>query len=397
MGTPKQWTVLVWIAGDNNLDEFGLKDIDEMKKVGSNDDIDVVAQFDRAGDTHTRRYHLRRGTELDADLIEDVGETNTGDPAVAAGFFSWGIERWPSQKVLAVMWNHGSGIDEADIYARGASRTVAHRVAASPFRRALFSTSVEAALASRGIAYDDAARDFLDNKELRSVLEHVKQNAGRAIDVLGFDACLMSMVEVGYELRGLVAHVVGSEQTEPGDGWPYDRVLKALADRPRSSPAELSAIAVEQYLESYAQSSEGVTQSTFDLSRVEVAAQAVDALATALIVALPTAGYATISKAVKNVQRFERADFADLGDFCSLMLAGQPGDAVEEAAQGVIDALTGANGLVAAAGHHGPGVERATGAAVYLPVVGDVTVVYDRLDFATDTHWNQFLTSYREA
>jgi hypothetical protein len=250
MSTAKQWTVLVWIAGDNNLDEFGLNDINEMKRVGSTDDIDVVVEFDRGDDTRTRRYHLQRDTELDADLVEELGETNAGDPAVAAGFFSWGIERWPSEKVLAVMWNHGSGIDEADIYARGAargaSRTIAHRVAASPFRRALFSTSVEAALATRGIAYDDAARDFLDNKELRSVLEQVKQSAGRAIDVLGFDACLMSMVEVGYELRGLAGHVVGSEQTEPGDGWPYDRVLNALADRPQSSPAELSATVVEQ-------------------------------------------------------------------------------------------------------------------------------------------------------
>jgi hypothetical protein len=42
-------------------------------------------------------------------------------------------------------------------------------------------------------------------------------------------------------------------------------------------------------------------------------------------------------------------------------------------------------------------VDRATGAAIYLPTARDVTVAYDRLDFASDTHWNQFLHAYQEA
>ena len=60
-------------------------------------------------------------------------------------------------------------------------------------------------------------------------------------------------------------------------------------------------------------------------------------------------------------------------------------------------ALTGDGGLVSANGHKGDGVDRATGATVYLPMANDVTVVYDGLDFATDTRWNQFLTGYRDA
>lgn len=397
MPDAKKWTVLVWIAGDNNLDEFGLKDIAEMKRVGSTDDVDVLAQFDRAGDTHTYRYHLQRDTELEADLVEDLGETNTGDPAVAADFFTWGIERCPSEKVMAVMWNHGSGLDEADIYGRAPSREIGHRIASSPLRRSLFATTVDTALRDRSIAFDDTSRDFLDNKELRNVLERVKANTGRAIDVLGFDACLMNVIEIGYELRGLVGHIVGSEQTEPGDGWPYDKILEALAASPDASAAELSAAAVQAYLASY-KDSEGVTQSSFDLSRVETAAQAVDALAGALVDAMATPeGAWEISKAIKNVQRFELKDIADLGDFCNLLIAGQPGSAVKQAAQAVSAAVLGEEGLVTASGCKGTEVARSTGATVYLPQIGDVTVAYDRLDFATDTRWDAFLTSYRNA
>ena len=119
MAGKKQWTVLM-DRRDNNLDSYGLKDIAEMKRVGSTDDVDVVVQYDRSDDTHTRRYHLQHGTRLEADLVEDVGETNTGDPAVATAFFTWGMRRFPSEKVLGVMWNHGSGIDETDVWQRRA-------------------------------------------------------------------------------------------------------------------------------------------------------------------------------------------------------------------------------------------------------------------------------------
>jgi hypothetical protein len=416
MSERKQWTVLVWIAGDNDLDEFGLTDIGEMKRVGSTDDVDVLVQFDRARDQQsgaapqTRRYHLKRDTNLEDDLVQELGETNTGDPAVATDFFAWGMDRCPSEKVLAILWNHGSGIDETDVYDRARDRGLsverrstpgdsrvprerARRIASSLFRRSLFSTTVEDAVESRAIAYDDTSRDFLDNLELRQVLEQVKERTGRSIDVLGFDACLMNMIEVAYELRDHAGFIVGSEETEPGDGWPYDAVVGTLADTPEASPKEVAATLVQRYLDSYTGDT-GITQSAFDLSKADAAAEAVDGLATACIAALDTdAGFAAISKAVKNAQRFYLKDFADLGDFCDRV--GAEAD-LADPARAVQAALTGEEGLVAASGHKGSGVERASGAAVYLPIVGDVTVAYDRLAFAERTHWDELLAAYKE-
>jgi hypothetical protein len=417
MSERKQWTVLVWIAGDNDLDEFGLTDIGEMKRVGSTGDVDVLVQFDRARDRQTgaepqtRRYHLKRDTTLEEDLVQELGETNTGDPAVATDFFTWGIDNYPSEKVLAILWNHGSGIDETDVYraarTRGLSverrsaagdsrvpRERARRIASSLFRRSLFSTTVEDAVESRAIAYDDSSRDFLDNVELRQVLEQVRERTGRSIDVLGFDACLMNMIEVAYELRDLAGFIVGSEETEPGDGWPYDAVVGTLAETPEASPKEVAATLVERYLDSYTGDT-GITQSAFDLSRADAAAGAIDNLASACIASLDTdEGFAAISKAVKNAQRFYLKDFADLGDFCDRL--GTAAD-LADPARAVQAALTGEQGLVAASGHKGSGVERATGAAVYLPIVGDVTVAYDRLAFADRTHWDELLAAYKNA
>src|SRR5215510_7905000 len=113
----KQWTVMVYLAGDNNLDAASLADLAEMKKVGSTDEVDVVAELDRQGaGIGTKRYHLQKGTPLAKDAVEDLGETDTGDPAVLKSFLMWGIKNYPAEKYLVVLWNHGAGWDDTDIY-----------------------------------------------------------------------------------------------------------------------------------------------------------------------------------------------------------------------------------------------------------------------------------------
>ena len=41
--TTKPWTFLVYIAGDNNLYPYVKLDLDEMKKIGSNEHINILA------------------------------------------------------------------------------------------------------------------------------------------------------------------------------------------------------------------------------------------------------------------------------------------------------------------------------------------------------------------
>jgi hypothetical protein len=407
MGDRRAWTVAVWVAGDNNLDSFGAKDLAELKKVGSSDEIAVVAQFDRAGKgQHTRRYVLRSKTTLDEDAVDDLGETDTGDPKVAIDFFSWAFREWPSEKVLAVIWNHGSGIDETDIYARerGLSRGRARSIASSGYRRALFSTTIDAAVADaagggdRGIAYDDAARDFLDNRELARVLKEVSAAVGRKIDVLGFDACLMNMVEVAYQLKDSVDVIVGSEEVEPGNGWPYDADLAVLAKSPGATAREVAPKLVANYVKSYRRSRDSVTQSAVDVARVDGVAKAASALADACIPLLDEpAGFAHVSRAAKNAQRYETKDFADLGDLCARLAEGATTPQLGDAVQAMHDALFGASAFVLASGTAGAGVARSTGSAVYFPIAGDVHVVYDDLDFARASAWGRFLTAYQKA
>ena len=76
--------------------------------------------------------------------------------------------------------------------------------------------------------------------ELKRAVAYAHTKLGRKLDVLAMDACLMTMIEVAWQVRGHASVLVGSEEEEPGDGWPYNTVLGDLA-----APVELLHVRVE--------------------------------------------------------------------------------------------------------------------------------------------------------
>src|SRR5205085_910475 len=98
----------------------------------------------------------------------------------------------------------------------------------------------------RAIAIDVGSQDYLDNQELRAAVASAMPAKGK-FDILACDACLMNMVEVAYEMRDTAGLLVGSEETEPGAGWPYKAILAGLAKRPEMAPTELAKLIVDEY------------------------------------------------------------------------------------------------------------------------------------------------------
>jgi hypothetical protein len=96
--TPAQWTVLAYLAGDNDLEGVLLDDLKEMERVGSRPGtVEILAQLDRApgGDATAgdwrgaRRYYVTRSVtaaKIGSTLLADLGAANTGDPALLEDF-----------------------------------------------------------------------------------------------------------------------------------------------------------------------------------------------------------------------------------------------------------------------------------------------------------------------
>jgi hypothetical protein len=71
------------------------------------------------------------------------------------------------------------------------------------------------------------------------------------IDIVGFDACDMAQAEVYYELLGHASYVVGSEESIPLLGWPYDTDAQDLVNNPYQDAATYAAELVINYGEFY--------------------------------------------------------------------------------------------------------------------------------------------------
>jgi cysteine peptidase C11 family protein len=416
----RQWTVMIYMAGDNTLDGSVSADLQEMKSVGSGPEVNVVAQVDRAGSKKvTTRYLLRKRTPLTRDRIMALGETNTGDPAVLKDFIVWATTNYPAERYMLVIWNHGSGVDDSNLYEggyfsgalppvvrkgnviRAGSRRRAPKapVSIATIRagvkraaRALFGRTVETMVTTRAIAFDDQAKDYLDNMELKRVLTDVHESLGQPIDLLGFDACLMSMLEVSYQLRDTARVACGSEEEEPGDGWPYNTILAGLAAKPSMTAHELASTVVKRYLDSY-KADDGVTQSAMDLTVVDSLAHAVNTLGQALSGALDDApAREKIVNVRAQVQEYTAPydQYCDLGDLCTLLHGSVEHPGVAAACGGVQKALQKA---VIASGAKGAAVTNSHGIAIYFPKK-HVSTLYGTLDFAKDTAWAPFIEQY---
>ena len=406
--TERSWTFMVYLAGDNNLEHFALKDLAEMKRAGSTPQVAIVAQLDGLSDRSTRRYFLQQNTSLPQDCLATLPEVNTGDPIALFNFIEWATQTFPAEHYGLILWNHGAGWKDDDIYqaAQKAGQSgkvidkMISRAGVRRSRRALFRPTLEKVVDGhlRAILFDDTSADFLDNIELKQVLQKAVSILRRPLDLLGFDACLMSMLEVQYQVRTCSQVMVGSQEIEPGDGWPYEGILRKLVIDPGMSAAHLGSLIVNEYLESYRQNlpPAGVTQSAVNCRLLDPLAASVSQLANVLQNGLahsedwPTPVDDLISTVQRQALRFRDQDYFDLADICRQLSDLDPGGPASQAANGVLDVLNGVDSPVVKAGSQGDSKAGACGISVYLPARW-LSPLYQTLDFAQEQSWDNFL------
>ena len=401
-----KWTFMVYLAGDNNLAAAGDEDLTEMRAVGSTAEVNIVAQFDNAGDLGTNRY-LVQANGVNEEVLS-LGETDSGDPKVLLDFFAWAKDMYPAERYALILWNHGGGWEpaEMDRIARSVgaphySVREASERSASRLRKTFFRTSVEKIFnlptaQERAICSDDGSGHSLDTIELGKVLAEVHKILGQKLDVLGMDACLMSNLEVAYQARPYVSTIVASEELEPNQGWPYIPVLKKLVQTPDLATPEFAAHIVEAYVQSYRemQNPGPITQAGLDLSRLESVVGPLDRLANALIEGLPG-----VKMEIWNAQSKSASFFSytlwDIADFCETLEKFTTVAPIKKAAQEVRAALTaGAGNFVCSQAHYGAKVERCGGVTIYFPAPPPgLSRYYADLDFAKH-RWSAFLQAY---
>ena len=367
---PASWTFMVYMNADNDLEEFAIQDLNEMEQVGSSDDVNIVVQVDRTPGydssngnwTGCRRYRISRDADtqlVSSPVLEDLGEVDMGDAADLQAFLSWAMANYPAQHYALDLWNHGAG-----------------------FR----SRGRETAGLTRGFSYDDTQGTHILTTALPAAIA-----AAAPLDVLLWDSSLMQMVEIAYQVGEAATFMVGSEESPPGDGYRYDTFLQELVTTPSLSPELFSALVVNETIATLGSTYE-VTQSAVRLSAVPNLVRELHAFAGTL--AGVRSQYATqLDAARTQAQRYGSGaytyrDYKDLQDYAEKIKAGIPETAVQNRADAVIQALHSA---LVAEGHAGASVSRSHGLSLYVPPLLDYVALYDTLDFAHDTGWDEFL------
>jgi hypothetical protein len=364
---PADWTLMVYIDGDNNLDEYVPLDIEtELAAAGSNADVSVVALADRAATatgedewTQALLFYVTQGMEATPDnAVEDWGEANMGDPQTLIDFVLWTQANYPAKHYALSFWNHGwswrpgsSMLDESN------------------------------------------DNDTLDQHEIRYVLEQVGP-----IDVIMYDACQMATIENEATVYGYASSIVHSQEWVNWDGIEYELVIPALQEDPSMDANELAVVINHSASTGKERTGSAVTMD----GRWDTLIEAVDTWAYALEDGLSEYEH-RYSGAFQGAQSFWGDPTArDLYDVAQRIQRWVPDPEIQARSQAVMDAVSAA---VLHEWHTQPYAD-AHGISIFLPLrVQDLddptTENWNEFDyyrqelvFAGLTHWDEFLAAY---
>ena len=398
------WKVLVFMEADNDLYPFSLKDLQEMMVVGSNENLSIIVQFDGLGSkAFTKRLLVQKGK------IYELGTFDTkldgGSAETLTDFCLWAHTEFPSENTALVLWNHGSGVLDPS---RGRPFNSGGLFNFNPVSHMIEldrSVGLFEYLERRGVCFNDTFGTFLTNQKLAASLDAIVKGMGKKLDVIAFDACLMSMIEIAEYARFYANYMVSSEEVEPGTGWFYDKTLAPLSTG-KMTPHDFACHAVESYRKGYISNTRDFTQSALDLQQITPLINSIHKVSGLLLAALQAQLQGSVQIALthaldaRHCTRFAEPSYADLGHFLRNLQLVIPLMHVESSHalllqqlnQTVSDALQ-IYSKVVIANVHGTSLNNATGLAIYFPL-NYLATSYQDTFFYKENNWGKLLNYF---
>lgn len=400
----KKWTVLYYLAGNNNISGDMLTKMSRLERFGSDENVNIVTQVGQPenspypGTTRffveknpnpgpepvplqsrkrpvvygpSREVALRTAPALVSPPLEKLGPVNMAEPEALADFVSWGMKTYPAEHYMVVLMDHGYGFV--------------------------------------GTIQDDKSGKLMSTPGVGEALASAEKKTGQKVDIVGFDSCLMQQAEVAHQLGDSAGYVVGSEEVEYPFGFPEGRMVGRLEEELKNGEVEPDRLA-RLMVEEGAKDSSMKTISAVDLSEMKALEQSVDGLAGVLMNS--SVSKETLRKIITSTQAYCSVfpedklctNYRDLYDFCQKLIQSPDikDPKVMEAALKTADVLQKA---VIAQKQPGEGIENSHGLSIYLPADG-LLESYDEksnrlsakpkeayldLSFSQKTRWDEFL------
>lgn len=204
----KSYTILVYANGNNDLaPEMEVSKLC-LERVGSNENVNVVLQLGiidselvkifrpnilKEFEIGTNRYYINNGSST---LLESLEAINMSDPKNLYDFIKWGMENFPSEHYVLILGGH-----------------VFQFIGLLP-------------------DYSQDKPYILGFPEMCLVLDLIKINLNKKIDLLILDVCYCNCIELLYELgksaNPSVDYLMTYNGKGPLSGLPYDLLIRTV-------------------------------------------------------------------------------------------------------------------------------------------------------------------------
>jgi cysteine peptidase C11 family protein len=358
-----RWTIMVYMSGDNNLEDFIVKDIElELGLAGSNADIQIVALADRGPGYDTSRgnwqttklYHVTQGIVADAtSAVADWGERNFGNPQTLIDFVTWTKTNYPADRYALYFWGHGWNWHPG------------------------------------WVMEDDTDVDTLDYHEMKAAIPLLG-----FIDLVGYDGCNMATMEIYKLWENKATAIAASEEYVGWNGIEYDSVIAQLRANPFMSADQVAVASAQSAV---------VLGGERTFSAV-----AVDGRLANLLTATEQFAVALTNGLAANRKKYDRAfgatrsmwqapmdkDFYDLANEIDIAVSDAN---IKARAQGVMNAISS----VRLYEGHTNAYSDVHGMTIYhisKAAQKDSNYTYYRstIDLALTTSWDEFLNAYAQ-
>ena len=204
---PKELTLLVYMAADNDLESYAIKNLKAMERANFSN-LNVLVLLDRSEEydetndnwTDSRLFEVCHDNTNGSSIISKriscapLGlsqitptELDMGDYTVLKAFIDFAKANYEAKQYALIVWGHGTG-----------------------WRY------------SRAVAIDDKSHSYMCVKDMGLALKN------QSISVIGFDTCFGSVFENLYELKECVQYIAACPGLSPASGWNYTMLLETL-------------------------------------------------------------------------------------------------------------------------------------------------------------------------
>ena len=303
-------TLMIYLCGTDleSRSKMATSDLQEMIGANISDNVNVLVytggckQWQNNAFSSDKNQIWKVTSKGVTCLEKNMGNVSMTDEDTLSTFIKWCAKKYPANRNMLVMWDHGSG-------------------------------------SVKGFGYDEkfASSGSMNLAEIDKALT----DGGVKFDFVGFDACLMATAETALMLTEHADYMIASEETEPGIGWYYTNWLTDLSKNTSISTLELGKRIIDDFVNTCASKCAGqaTTLSIVDLAEYEATVpEALKEFSADTCELIQNEEYAIVSNARSGAREFGSSSKLDQVDLVHLAknMNTKEGNALAEALLGTV-------------------------------------------------------------